>query len=246
MPRFPSSRGRSLPPGPFISGVRRPRGEQAVQCLATAALYEAGNDLQGQRAVIQVVLNWPMPVRNIRKPCAGWSIREERRTGCQFSFTCDGSLARRPEHGGWQQARRAARRALRRLCLRAGRDGDALPCRLDRSLLDAHARQDRPDPHPHLLSAASRLQAFLAGEGRARSRKRASLSGGWVARLPGGRLQAEGDDGSIAGWRRPGLQERAFPIVIGGEPLANVGQPDAGPHRCALGCGVAWPRTRYW
>ncbi|MCK9826144.1 cell wall hydrolase, partial [Nocardioides cavernae] len=31
--------------------------EQATECLATVALYEAGNDRDGQRAVIQVVLN---------------------------------------------------------------------------------------------------------------------------------------------------------------------------------------------
>lgn len=36
----------------------------------------------------------------------------ERVTGCQFSFTCDGSFARRPVHLGWGVARRAARRAL--------------------------------------------------------------------------------------------------------------------------------------
>jgi spore germination cell wall hydrolase CwlJ-like protein len=35
-----------------------------------------------------------------------------RVTGCQFSFTCDGSLRRRPVHLGWGAARRTARRAL--------------------------------------------------------------------------------------------------------------------------------------
>ncbi|MDD1452681.1 cell wall hydrolase [Sphingomonas sp. H160509] len=35
-----------------------------------------------------------------------------RKTGCQFSFTCDGSQTRRPEHDGWEQARHAARRAM--------------------------------------------------------------------------------------------------------------------------------------
>ncbi|RZM06240.1 MAG: cell wall hydrolase, partial [Sphingomonas sp.] len=31
---------------------------------------------------------------------------------CQFSFTCDGSQTRRPEHEGWEEARHAARRAM--------------------------------------------------------------------------------------------------------------------------------------
>ena len=33
-------------------------------------------------------------------------------TGCQFSFTCDGSFQRRPIHLGWAAARRRALRAL--------------------------------------------------------------------------------------------------------------------------------------
>src|SRR3546814_9202575 len=32
--------------------------------------------------------------------------------GCQFTFTCDGSLARRPLEGGWSRARRIAAEAL--------------------------------------------------------------------------------------------------------------------------------------
>jgi spore germination cell wall hydrolase CwlJ-like protein len=108
---------------PIVDRVRRPappfrfRGgiaarEQATECLATAALYEAGDDRDGQRAVIQVVLNrvgkpgFPATVCGVVYQGAG------RATGCQFSFTCDGSQARRPEHTGWAQARRFAKRAL--------------------------------------------------------------------------------------------------------------------------------------
>jgi hypothetical protein len=36
----------------------------------------------------------------------------ERTTGCQFSFTCDGSLARTPSVAGWARARRIAAAAL--------------------------------------------------------------------------------------------------------------------------------------
>ncbi|MFD1958893.1 cell wall hydrolase [Novosphingobium panipatense] len=36
----------------------------------------------------------------------------ERSTGCQFSFTCDGSLARRPQPMFWERARAVARAAL--------------------------------------------------------------------------------------------------------------------------------------
>ncbi len=86
--------------------------EQAVECLATVALYEAGTDRDGQRAVIQVVLN-RVRARGFPKTVCGVVYQGSgRTTGCQFSFTCDGSLQRRPEHDGWNQARRAARRAL--------------------------------------------------------------------------------------------------------------------------------------
>ncbi len=86
--------------------------EQAMQCLATVALYEAGDDPRGQRAVMQVVLNrvrasgFPKTICGVVYQGAGLP------TGCQFSFACDGSVRRRPESAGWDAARLRARRAL--------------------------------------------------------------------------------------------------------------------------------------
>jgi spore germination cell wall hydrolase CwlJ-like protein len=85
---------------------------RAVECLATAALYEAGHDERGQKAVIQLILN---RVRHPAFPKTICGVVYEgvgRSTGCQFSFVCDGSLYRRPEHEGWALARMRARRAL--------------------------------------------------------------------------------------------------------------------------------------
>ncbi|WBO24056.1 cell wall hydrolase [Sphingomonas abietis] len=85
---------------------------QATTCLATVAIYEAGDDRDGQRAVMQVVLNrvrrpgFPKTVCGVVYQGAGL------KTGCQFSFACDGSVQRRPEHAGWEEARKAAKRAL--------------------------------------------------------------------------------------------------------------------------------------
>ncbi|PTW49248.1 cell wall hydrolase [Sphingomonas faeni] len=85
---------------------------QATECLATVALYEAGADRDGQRAVIQVVLN-RVGARGFPKTVCGVVYQgANRKTGCQFSFTCDGSQTRRPEHEGWEQARHAALRAM--------------------------------------------------------------------------------------------------------------------------------------
>lgn len=85
---------------------------QAVECLATAALYEAGSDRRGQRAVMQVILNRVRAPGYPKTICGVVYQGSARDTGCQFSFTCDGSVARRPVRGGWSGARRLARRAL--------------------------------------------------------------------------------------------------------------------------------------
>lgn len=85
----------------------------ATDCLAAAIYYEAASESElGQRAVAQVVLN------RVRHPAFPKSIcgvvyqGMERSTGCQFTFTCDGSLARRPSEAGWARARRIALAAL--------------------------------------------------------------------------------------------------------------------------------------
>ena len=85
----------------------------ALRCLTQAVYYEAASEAdQGQRAVAQVVLN---RVRHPAFPntvCGVVFQGSERVTGCQFSFTCDGSLARIPSLGGWARAERVARSAL--------------------------------------------------------------------------------------------------------------------------------------
>jgi spore germination cell wall hydrolase CwlJ-like protein len=86
--------------------------EQAVECLATAALYEAGDDRRGQRAVMQVVLNRVRAAGFPKTVCGVVYQGFARATGCQYSFTCDGSLSRRTVHLGWGAARRNARQAL--------------------------------------------------------------------------------------------------------------------------------------
>lgn len=66
---------------------------RAVDCLAAAQIYEAGDDAVGQRAVAQVVLN------RVRHPAFPGTVcgvvfqGQERATGCQFTFSCDGALA---------------------------------------------------------------------------------------------------------------------------------------------------------
>jgi len=86
---------------------------QALSCLASAIYYEAGSqDEDGQRAVAQVVLN---RVRHPAFPASVCGVVYEgstRGTGCQFTFTCDGSLNRRPDAAGWRRAYTIAEQAL--------------------------------------------------------------------------------------------------------------------------------------
>lgn len=85
----------------------------ALQCLTQAVYYEAANEpMQGRRAVAQVVLNRMRHPAYPKSVCGVVYQGSERRTGCQFSFTCDGSLLRTPSAGRWQEARQVAQLAL--------------------------------------------------------------------------------------------------------------------------------------
>lgn len=77
----------------------------AIDCLAKAVAYEAGNEpAAGQQAVAQVILN-RVGHRAFPKTVCGVVYQgSQRRTGCQFTFTCDGSLRRSLSRRTWDQA----------------------------------------------------------------------------------------------------------------------------------------------
>ncbi|MFM2301918.1 MAG: hypothetical protein RLZZ84_1654 [Pseudomonadota bacterium] len=85
----------------------------ARDCLALAALAEAGASEAGQRAVMQVVLNRVRHPAFARTVCGTVFEGAQRRSGCQFTFTCDGALARRYADSAWAAARMRADRALK-------------------------------------------------------------------------------------------------------------------------------------
>ena len=84
-----------------------------LECLTQAVYYEArGEGRDGMKAVAQVVLN---RVRHRAFPnsvCAVVFQGAGRRTGCQFSFTCDGSMRGRVNRAAWNRARDIASSAL--------------------------------------------------------------------------------------------------------------------------------------
>ncbi len=96
-----------------FTGVAPEDHARALGCLTMAVYYEAASESdEGEAAVAQVVLN------RVRHPlfpqtvCGVVFEGSTLRTGCQFTFTCDGSLARPPSPAGWQRASRIAERAL--------------------------------------------------------------------------------------------------------------------------------------
>jgi hypothetical protein len=92
------------------SGLDKAR---ALQCMTMAIYYEAASEpTDGQRAVAQVVLNRVAHPSFPNSVCGVVFQGSERSTGCQFSFTCDGSLTRRPMRASWDRARSVAAAAL--------------------------------------------------------------------------------------------------------------------------------------
>ncbi|WP_374469583.1 cell wall hydrolase [Phenylobacterium sp.] len=86
---------------------------RALTCLTQAIYYEAGfESLEGRRAVAQVVLN------RVRAPdfpntvCGVVFQGSDLPTGCQFTFTCDGALARAPDPAKFKEAETIAAAAL--------------------------------------------------------------------------------------------------------------------------------------
>ena len=96
----------------FRFGLGNTERLRAVECLSAAAYYEAGDDPVGQRAVIQVVLNRTRHPSYPKSVCGVVFEGSSRKTGCQFTFTCDGSLARTPSAAAWNRARALALAAL--------------------------------------------------------------------------------------------------------------------------------------
>jgi spore germination cell wall hydrolase CwlJ-like protein len=90
--------------------------DSEAHCLAQAIYYESRNEpLAGQLAVAEVISN---RVRDHRYPdsvCGVVFQGATRTTGCQFTFTCDGALGRKPKGTAWEQAQEIAAHVLMNL-----------------------------------------------------------------------------------------------------------------------------------
>ena len=101
------------PAAAFKLNADKATSDRALECLTQAVYYEAASEgADGQRAVAQIVLNRMRHPAYPASVCGVVYQGSERTTGCQFTFTCDGSLARAPAQSLWKQARRIATEAL--------------------------------------------------------------------------------------------------------------------------------------
>lgn len=106
--------GDALAATPFVLGkAGATERARALECLTEAVYYEAATEPEdGQRAVAQVVLN------RVRHPAFPNSVcgvvyqGSTRPTGCQFTFTCDGSMTRGRVEALWDRSRKVAEAAL--------------------------------------------------------------------------------------------------------------------------------------
>ena len=109
---IPNSQFESPPAAPFVLHASAAERAQAVGCMTAAIYYEAALEpLEGQEAVAQVVIN-RMRHAGFPKSICGVVFQGSDRPGCQFSFACDGSMARPPAAWAWKQSRQVAERAL--------------------------------------------------------------------------------------------------------------------------------------
>jgi spore germination cell wall hydrolase CwlJ-like protein len=109
---LPFATEKVMPAPPLIYTGSLTDRVAAQACLAAAVLYEAGNDEVGEQAVAQVVLNRLRHPAFPKTICGVVFEGAERTTGCQFTFTCDGSLDRAPSLTAWAKAQAVAEKAL--------------------------------------------------------------------------------------------------------------------------------------
>lgn len=106
--------GTIQPARPFsMAAASATDQSRALQCLTAAIYYEAASEPDaGQQAVAQVILNRARHPAFPNTVCGVVYQGSERSTGCQFSFACDGSMARVPSRFYWARAQQVAAAAL--------------------------------------------------------------------------------------------------------------------------------------
>ena len=152
---------------PFsLAGASAADQLRSLDCLTAAIYYEAAREpLNGQRAVAQVVLNRVRHPAYPKTVCGVVFEGARRSTGCQFSFSCDGSLRRAPMADYWERAR-AGRRRRRSMAMSTRRSaGRPIITPIMWCLTGPRAWSSRP-----MSACTSSIAGAAAGAGRRRVR----------------------------------------------------------------------------
>ncbi|MGV3510863.1 MAG: cell wall hydrolase [Novosphingobium sp.] len=104
--KFKASHSETLGKAPPVAADER-------ECLIKAIAYEAGYEpADGRRAVAEVIINRMRSGTHPATICGVVFEGASRTTGCQFTFTCDGSLRHRLPFRVMEEARQIADEAL--------------------------------------------------------------------------------------------------------------------------------------
>lgn len=89
------------------------KGMSEHNCLSQAVYYEARSETRsGQIGVAEVVKNRVMSKHYPNTICDVVYQGSERKTGCQFSFTCDGSMQHAAKGKAWERSKEIATLSL--------------------------------------------------------------------------------------------------------------------------------------
>jgi spore germination cell wall hydrolase CwlJ-like protein len=99
----------TVAPDPIDSFQTADKISSEYKCLTQAVYYEAGYEsAEGKLAVAEVIVNRVADHRYPNSICEVVYQGATRTTGCQFTFTCDGALRRKPNPAKWEAAKSVA------------------------------------------------------------------------------------------------------------------------------------------
>ena len=101
------------PASRFVLKAAEADRDRALTCLTQAVYYEAASEgADGGRAVAQIIINRMRHPGYPASICGVVYEGSDRVTGCQFTFTCDGSLLRPHVDILWARSQKIAKEAL--------------------------------------------------------------------------------------------------------------------------------------
>jgi spore germination cell wall hydrolase CwlJ-like protein len=109
-----------------IAGVKL---ASSSECLAAAMYYEARSEgVSGQKAVAEVVLRRTHNKNYADTVCGVVyeGVQPGKKTGCQFSFACDGSLEKARDEDAWKDALLLAEKIMTGAVMLGNQTGNAI------------------------------------------------------------------------------------------------------------------------